>query len=185
MRYRRLLFAGIALSLGSIGWGCLSTQTQTSLDGTTTGANGSGAQPFVEAYIEYPGPQEVWSGPGSFLVHVQAREAGPAQITLTPALRSPDGDANSARQPAGSAASVAASPAAHRMSSEEARTQIAHLVTALQGAQAPFSGCMYPVRVRLVRADGGLFERQGCRSPLGWSRAVSEAASSFIAASGS
>ena len=69
------------------------------------------------------------------------------------------------------------------MTSDEAREMLGHLGNALGGATAPFKGCMSPVRVRLVRADGGLLEKQGCRSELGWSRAVSETVNVFVTAS--
>ena len=196
---QRLLKSLVAVSaaLWLSGTGCLSMQSQTSLD--TANAAKGGNQPYVEAYIEYPGPQAKWAGPASYILHVNAKDTGPAQITATPALlsnvpgaagpRHPNGATAGERNPAASSASLVLSgpfagahgapPVAHPMSSEEARSQLSHLATALQGAQAPFRGCLSPVRVRLVRTDGGLLERQGCRSELGWSRTVSEAVSSF------
>ena len=42
---------------------------------------------------------------------------------------------------------------------------------------------MYPVRLRLVRANGGLVDKMGCRSDVGWPRAVSEAVSAFLSGS--
>jgi hypothetical protein len=180
------VMGGAYLALILSGWGCLSMQSQSTIDGNS--ANGS-TQPYVEAYFEYPGPQEKWSGPASFILHVVAKDSGAAQITITPALvvdsTAPDHQENptvSQRVPA-SALSTAVSPAIHKMTGEEAREQLAQLSTALQGAQAPFRGCMSPVRVRLVRADGALLEKQGCRSEMGWSRAVSDSVSSFMNAS--
>lgn len=194
---RALAGASVALAWG--GSGCLSMQSQSSLDGEVTTLNTS-TQPYVEAYVEYAGPQARWAGPGSFILHVTAKDSGAAQITTTPVLLTDEspGDTKahdaaprvSRRTPAASSLGVAGEspsqdllPAIHRMSSEEARAKLAHLVNALQGAQALFHGCMSPVRVHLVRADGGILERQGCRSELGWSRAVSETVSSFIEAS--
>jgi hypothetical protein len=187
------LVAGVAISLTVTGWGCLSMQSQSTLD-AANGAGGSN-QPFVEAYIEYPGPQAKWSGPASFILHVTAKDAGPAQITTTPELATADKPAALPTAPSDhsedevSQRAPAASGLAHmvtpfrNMSSDEARSQLAYLANSLQGAQAPFRGCMSPVRVRLVRANGSLLERLGCRSELGWSRAVSESVSTFVDAS--
>ena len=68
------------------------------------------------------------------------------------------------------------------MKGETARDQLAHLATSLQGAEQNFRGCLSPVRVRLVRADGALLEKQGCRGQNGWSRIASESVNSFITA---
>jgi hypothetical protein len=185
------LIAGTGAALVATGWGCLSMQSQNTIDGGNNNLSSSN-QPFVEAYIEYPGPQTKWAGPSSFILHVTAKDAGAAQITMTPdlptgdkpAAPSHDATTSSHRAPAASALSAAAGARTTRkMTSEEARNQLAFLGNALQGAQAPFRGCMSPVRVRMIRADGGIFERQGCRSELGWSRAVSEAVSTFVDAS--
>jgi hypothetical protein len=39
---------------------------------------------------------------------------------------------------------------------------------------------MFPVRVRLIRSDGTLIERQGCRGQAGWPRVASEVVNHFI-----
>ena len=75
--------AGALICLAWAGSGCLSTQTQSSLDGT----NGQ-SSPYVEAYVEYPGPHEKWSGPASFILHVTAKDKGSALITVTPSFAS-------------------------------------------------------------------------------------------------
>ncbi|MGK5083378.1 hypothetical protein WDW37_08725 [Bdellovibrionota bacterium FG-1] len=161
---------------------CLSTQTQTSLDGTVANS------PYVEAYIEYPGPHDKWSGPATFLLHVQAKDNGPAQISITPAWAKAEpvpGDVTvSTRVPASGLNVSAQKPTmASPMPSEAAREMLSHMSNALSGATTPFKGCMSPVRVRLVRADGALTEKQGCRSDSGWARAISESANVFITAS--
>ena len=171
---RKLLvraIAGCCLSVAWGGLGCLSMQSQSSLDGPNA-ASSSGNQPYVEALIEYPGAQGKWAGPSSYIVHVIAKDAGAAQITLSPELTPVVPPMVSQRNPA----------AVQRMSGDEAREQIATLASAMQGAQVPFHGCLSPVRVRLVRADSGIFERQGCRSEVGWPRAVSDAVSRFTEA---
>ena len=186
---RSVIACGFVLAWS--GWGCLSMQSQTSLDTVNTSAVNA-AQPFVEGYVEYPGPQAKWSGPASFIVHVTAKDAGDALITTIPALLSevsspgplpspPTPPELSQRTPAASILSQSA--VFKKMTSMEAREQLTRLASALQGAQAPFKGCLSPVRVRLVKADGVIVEKQGCRSELGWSRAVSEAVSSFVDAS--
>lgn len=182
----RLSPALVVGALGALlitGAGCLSTQTQTSLDGSQP------ASPFVEAYIEYPGPQEKWSGPASFILHVTAKDNGFVQIVTTPAWASEDNKAVPApahepvevhgRVPASALSKTATK---RQMASEEARELLSHLHTAIQGGGATFKGCMSPVRVRLVRADGGLVEKQGCRSEIGWARAVSETFNVFVSA---
>jgi hypothetical protein len=189
--------------LAATGGGCHSIQTLTTLEGPK-GPNNS-SQPYVEAYVEYPGPQSKWAGPASYILHVTAKDAGLAQITMTPELmeverpkadRHDDEVTSTTRAPAASAAmdpaasasvappaSVTPGPAFRNMTSDEARAQLAYMANALQGAQAPFRGCMSPVRVRMVRSNGGILEKQGCRSELGWSRAVSETVSTFVDAS--
>ena len=178
------LVSGALGALLLTGAGCLSTQTQSSLDGSQP------ASPFVEAYVEYPGPQDKWSGPASFVLHVTAKDKGFVQIVTAPAWASEE--AKAVPIPAPKAvevhgrvpASVLSKTANQRqMGAEEARELIAQLHTAIQGAGAPFKGCMSPVRVRLVRADGGLVEKQGCRSEIGWARAVSETVNVFVSAS--
>lgn len=185
------LAAGMAC-IAAGGWGCLSMQSQSTLDGASATNNTQSSQPYVEAYVEYPGPQQKWAGPSSFTLHVAAKDDGAAIITMTPEMLTGDapeqtGPSVTQRVPAASGLSntIAAHPQirAANMTGIQAREHLAHLVVALQGTQAPFRGCMSPVRVRMVRADGAILERQGCRSELGWSRAVSEMVSTFIEAS--
>lgn len=172
------------------GPGCLSTQTQTSLDGTQSA-------PYVEVFVEYPGPQERWSGPTSFLLHVSAKDEGSAQIVTTPGWADESAGNEAPSQTPGQAPAPQSVPMSARvpasalgkavgkrqMSAQEARELLGNLNIALQGAAAPFKGCMSPVRVRLVRADGALTERQGCRSEIGWARAISETVNIFVGAS--
>jgi hypothetical protein len=169
MKYfaRTLSIAAFAGVLASGLSGCLSMQSQSTIDGIT-GSN----QPFTEAYIEYPGPQRKWSGPSSFILHVQAKDAGNAQISVTPNLFDDRDGSTSGRLPA----------SAHGVPGEVARTRLAQLYTALQGQNQNFRGCMYPVRVRMIRADGALMEKVGCRSAMGWSHTASEAVDYFITA---
>lgn len=163
----------LILALAAASQGCLSMQN--SVDAITESMS---TQPYVEAYIEYAGPQARWAGPSSFVLHVNAKQdTGPAELSVTPALfkkATPAPTTANSRAPAS-----APGPA---LTGEAAREQLAHLATALQGASEAFRGCLSPVRVRLIRADGGLVEKQGCRGQNGWSRVASEAVDHFIAA---
>src|SRR4051812_12834748 len=47
-----------------------------------TGSDSSESRPFVEGYVEYPGPQSKWAGPASFIVHVEAKEGDRARIEI-------------------------------------------------------------------------------------------------------
>jgi hypothetical protein len=183
------------VGLTILGAGCLSMQGQSSLDSANPSTS---TQPYVEAYFEYPGPQSQWSGPASFTLHVTAKDAGIVQIVMTPELtvgqpRAENHDVKhegaipheaptvSVRVPASSAhKTLETKPQGRPMTGDEAREQLATLATAVQGAGTPFAGCMSPVRVRLVRADGGLLEKHGCRSEAGWSRTVSDAVNVFV-----
>src|SRR5947209_8332355 len=77
--------AALVVALGAIASGCLSTQNQSSLDGTTS-KDGVSTQPFVELFVEYPGPQAKWAGPASYVLHVTAKDGGDAEIAFTPKL---------------------------------------------------------------------------------------------------
>ncbi len=170
--------------------GCLSTQNQSSLgNGESAGPSQS---PFVEALIEYPGPEQRWLGAKTFVVSVRAKDSGPAQIAVIPGFRADPSLDSPAGEPTqidgttsgrGPAAALGLSPVpTKKMSAEEARQILSHLHIALQGNATPFQGCMYPLRVKMIRADGGIFEKIGCRSETGWSRVVSETSNMFMMA---
>lgn len=173
MKARALAALGL-LALGA-GGGCLSMSGQTTLDamqGDTV------AQPVVEAYIEFAGPAERWVGPTSFILHVVAKDSGMAQIAVRPALFNKR-EASPAEQKDRAAGRVLASKG---MSGDSARENLATLASALQGAESPFKGCLLPVRVRLIRADGSLVEKQGCRGAIGWPQVASEMVNTFVTA---
>jgi len=163
------LLAIIALLLS----GCMSMH-QTTLDGIQEEAE---AQPYVEAYIEYAGPLNKWSGPSTFTVHVLAQSSGPAKISISPRILRPIES-----KPTMAKNRTLASTKSE-ITAEMAREQLTHLATALNSPEQGFRGCMYPVRVRLIKADGSVLEKQGCRGQQGWTQAVSEAANNFITAS--
>jgi hypothetical protein len=153
--------------------GCLSMQSQSTLDAINDSTKNS---PVVEAYVEYPGPGEKWAGPSSFVLHVVAKDAGLAQVSVAPALF---------EQLAGGALAKARKPASGRtpgMDGETARRHLAQLASQLQGGDEKFRGCLYPLRIRLVRASGALTEKLGCRGHTGWPRTASEMVNTFITA---
>ena len=145
--------------------GCLSMESQ----GTLDAISGNLQQPFVEAFIEYPGPASKYSGPSNFILHIVAKDAGNAQIAVSPALFNKT-------ERKRSLASAAAT-------GEATRTRLSQLASALGAGDQIFHGCLYPVRVRLIRADQSLLEKVACRNATGWSRAASEAVDYFISAS--
>ena len=134
--------------------------------------------PFVEAYVEYTGAPARWAGPASFILHVNAKDAKTADVSVKHEMLSqqvieqaehPD----SVRKPA----SVTEVPS---RSSIEARASIAKLGEALEGETGESQGCISPIRVRLIREDGSLLEKGGCRSGLGWPAVASQTVNYFM-----
>ncbi|MCM2324577.1 MAG: hypothetical protein NDJ90_15060 [Oligoflexia bacterium] len=174
----KFLIAGV-LSLGLGLSGCMSMQSESALDDALQSLKGSSnkTNAFVEAFFEYTGPADKWAGPSTFLMHVVAKDQGPAQVTVVPPLfgdpfSKEDGPVNTTRAPA----------SAKPLTGELAREQLTQLAGIVEGSEdLPFRGCLSPVRVRLVRVDGALVEKQGCRTYRGWPKAVSEAVSQFVA----
>ncbi len=56
------------------------------------------------------------------------------------------------------------------------RADLSELVEALGGEKKEYSTCVFKARVRMVRIDGSVFEKSGCRSAKGWSRGASRLA---------
>jgi hypothetical protein len=173
----------VSAAIAAIGSGCLSMQSQSTLDAITS--SGQSNAPVVEALIEYPGPAAKWAGPASFSLHVVAKDSGPANITVVPALfnntappTTPEGR-KIASEGAGKARTIASSKV-NAMSGETARGYLQTLALSLQGAGETYRGCLYPIRVRLVRSDGSLVEKQGCRAASAWGRTASESVHYFI-----
>jgi hypothetical protein len=153
--------------------GCLSSQNSSTIDALNDSVGGK-SMPFVEAYIEYAGPQSRWAGPTSFTLHVLAKDAHNAQIAVAPAMFAEPTAAPTMKKRA-----PASTPG---MSGDLAREQIANLALAMQGQEGTFRGCLSPVRVRLIRADGALVEKQGCRGQNQWTRVASQTADRFLTA---
>lgn len=163
--------------------GCMSTQNQTQLD-KISGQTVSNS-PFVEAYIEYASPQSKWVGPSSFIFHVTAKEGDQATVQTVPLLyvkAAPAAKIIHERTPASENTSTES--ALKTIPAGFAREQIAQLAKkAQEGPDPEFKGCTSPLRLRLIRADGGLVEKVGCRGLAGWSKESSEMVARVLAKS--
>lgn len=163
--------------------GCMAARsTLEAIEGELDFAKGG---PVVEAFIEYTGPHSKWAGPQSFLLHLSARDSAEesgkgATLVISPAIFA------EVEKAAGNRRGAARAPASTGMSVEVARSRLADLSNALQGDEEDspsheFRGCLYPLRVKLVRQDGAILEKHGCRAREGWSMSVSQFASDLIA----
>ncbi len=130
------------------------------------------ASPFVEAYLEYQGPPERWAGPGTVLVHLVAHDLNHAELTVRPDLLTQiydQGEQMGIRR---------ISSTQPRPTGQVARERLSYLAESILNEKTAFYGCLYPIRARLVRGDGSVVEKMGCRSLQGWpsiaSRTVSE-----------
>lgn len=164
-----LLICGVSLLTSS----CMSIQNQSgSASGPLDALQGAvKPQVFVEAYFEYPGPQEKWAGSPSFMMHITTQDVGDSGVAITPELLriSPDGNL---RVPASKGTG---------MPSQDARARFVELGNAIQAGEQEFKGCLYPVRVRLIRGDGSLVAKQGCRGDSGWPQMTSALIGDFLA----
>lgn len=174
MKFIRVLAGCALVTVLIVISGCLGMQGQATLDETVDAVKGKTAesQRFVEGYIEYPAPQEKWAGPVHMILHISAKDGGPVQVEVNPTWFKPQAPVEIQRRTLASAPLI---------SGEDARTRLAFLGRAIQ-EEAPqvFQGCLTPVRARLIRADGTLLEKQGCRSQQGWPRAASEIFNQFV-----
>lgn len=166
---RSYLWLSILMSMMIFNEGCFNTNSDIVNPGHSSGDVNA---PFTEGYIEYPGPSEKWVGPQNFVVHIVTRGTGNAQISILPALFS-----TSMSDPKGSGLATL------NINIGTVREELARLNAAMQEPERVFEGCLYPVRVNLIRSDGILIERQGCRGQLGWPRVVSEIVNHLIEAS--
>lgn len=186
------------LVLNGGGSGCGGIQNHPAIEALQGNAKVD-SQAFVEAYIEYPGPQEKWAGPTSFIMHIHAGGPGSAQISVTPSWFAgkakniqPSLAPAHVRKPASLMAELtqirpepSASPAvvgsSMELPADIARDRLRYLANAIEsGVEEPFRGCLSPVRMRIIRADGNIIEKTGCRSEKGWSRAASDAVEFFM-----
>jgi hypothetical protein len=156
---------------------CMSIQNGGTLDQLANAI----ASPIVEAYVEYPGPHAKWAGPASFVMHVDARGTGIAKLTVVPSLVLP-AHHTEGRVANRVLASVKDETQEQGLSAEAARQHLGNLASTLGQPESTFKGCLAPVRVRLIRANGALIERQGCRGQSGWTKAASETVNRFVTA---
>ncbi len=153
--------------------GCLSAQNHPSLEALE---QMKGVSPLVEGYIEYGGPEERWMGPSSLMIHVLAKEGTLAQITVSgPNFVEP------IEMPPTPARTLASSG----MSVEMARDHLKNLAGAIAQDESPFQGCLSPLRVRMIHANGAVEEKQGCRSQKGWPGLTNQIASQMMAVASS
>lgn len=128
---------------------------------------------FVEAQIEFQGAAERWVGPKSFVVYVDAR-GEKARLSFSPmkveAVRAP-----------------AVEDPGFEVSASLTRTHLQELAQAIlkqdpkdRARHSALRGCLHPIKVRLVRANGAVVEESGCHAPFGWPKLASETAHQFL-----
>lgn len=154
--------------------GCLGSQRQGPMGGFLQDS------PIVEAYVEYAGPADRWAGPVSFLLHVSARDGEKVKLEVSPVSffeKQPDAIEVIHRVPssAGAQSATGSSKTAKvPQATAQLRERMAALAEAIESSRENFQACLYPVRVRMIRQDGGIKEWEGCRASRGWPKAVSE-----------
>ena len=162
----------VAVSILACASSCVGMHGQSTLDAI----QGSIAEvkPIVEAHIEYPGPQERWAGPATLSVHIIARDGAEPTVTVSPNLFQPEG------------ASLVTPQRKGTLTTQVVRERLGLVATALTQNVASndekTGGCLSPVRARLIRSDGQVIEKRGCRSQSGWAFQASDAATDLIAA---
>jgi hypothetical protein len=163
MKSLKISGALLLASMGVIGSGCVGAH-QSTFDEISNALGGS--KNFTEAFIDYPGPAEQWAGPARFTLHVTTKDTQvsvviPAQWhpVMTPGRRA----------------------VASTMTGDQAREKLSDLATAMAEDSSAYQGCMYPIRVRLIRSDGSVLDKEGCREQSKWSKTASETVDYFIA----
>ena len=157
-----------SLNFKEVTLGCLSASVLSACLGTEPSVKNAvqekpHSSPVVEAYVEYPGPDKKWVGPKDFIIHIdtthEGGKDGNSEIIITKDERS-----------------VRKGPAI-----EKTREMLKDLESSVQGGAtlAPI-GCLSPVRVRLIRADGGITQRQSCRGQAGWPLLASQLTDLFF-----
>ena len=157
-----------SLNFKEVTLGCLSASVLSACLGTEPSVKNTvqekpHSSPVVEAYVEYPGPDRKWVGPKDFIIHIdtthEGGKGGNSEIIITKDERS-----------------VRTGPAI-----EKTREMLKDLESSVQGGAtlAPI-GCLSPVRVRLIRADGGITQRQSCRGQAGWPLLASQLTDLFF-----
>ena len=188
IRKSELAWLGAVSAALLVATSCSSIQDE--LQGRSPASVAVTSESFVEAFIEYAGPAERWAGPDPLMVQFSAREGDqPFSLVSQPVWKSPVGiQAGAGRAPASHggmehgnsvgtnghdpvAQQVTEGEGSHRKnwSAEDLRMRLAQLADSVQESKIEYpGGCLYPVRIRLLRADGGVIEKSGCRSSRGW-----------------
>ena len=184
----------VLIAAAAVIGGCMSARNHPALEAVQKGQEGQGASgpTYVEAYIEYPGPQQKWAGPESFVLHVMAKEGKMAELTATPDWFNKTTVKLASRRLASALSEAAKGAEAAKQQpglsnfavpKDVAREKLRYLAGAIQNGPEPvFKGCLSPVRVRLVREDGQFLEKTGCRSETGWPHVASESVEYFMTA---
>jgi|GEM_PF-6444614 len=144
--------------------------------------------PFVEAYIEFLGPNEKWAGPSTYLLHVNANESRDdlVQIEISPELlefEKPSVIEPTQRKKEKNPAilnRVLASKTSEKINQKIAQKRLNELALAMQEEDVSFEACLSPLKVRMTRVDGKVFEKEGCRGVDGWPKKASELSSQLI-----
>ena len=122
--------------------------------------------PFVEAQLEYSGPDARWGGPATINFYMSA-----AGDTVKAVMRPELIDLNKKQELAPGSRHLAA---LNGYKVEDARKDLLELAQHVLESESPYKGCMYPVKVKIVRSDGAVLEKKGCRSESGWTRSASQ-----------
>jgi hypothetical protein len=163
---KRSLIVAFAVAITVIAFGGCSGAHKTRASGDAA------SKPVVEAFLEYVGPPQKWAGPSSFVVHVTARDLKKTEVAIFPAQFA---------QPLNRAVASTASTGQAAVEPEGIRDQLAELAGSLS-KDSSWYGCLYPVRVRLIREDGSLLDKYGCRGQDGWPAAMGRTMGKLIPA---
>jgi hypothetical protein len=161
-RWSAIRFFLVCLSVA----GCSSIKSGSVLE-ALKGIGSTKKSPITEAFIEYAGPHSQWAGPGSLLVYVDLKDSVATRVQVTPPVQVQDANSQKPAEP-------------EVFKTEEVRKALDQLSDAIEEDESEFSGCLLPIRVRLVRADQSVFERDGCRSDSGWPGVASRLVSKLV-----
>lgn len=166
--------------------GCMSAQNHPALEEIEKQKGAAAASipsPFVEGFVAYGSPELRWVGPQEFMVHLEAKDSQAVHLAFNhPAFEMGE------RAPASQTEGAVATPDGGKntkntkftLSAEVAREQLQALALAVEKEESEFQGCLYPIRVRLIRADNSVVEKQGCRGQKGWPKVVSKMVSDWL-----
>jgi len=164
-------------------------------------------EPFVEAYLEFPGPRRLWAGPQTVILHVTAKDGESPELAVTPAyfqsapqaptagegepativkrtLSSVQGEEGEESAPQAEAEKTQVLKVGTKMKMPVAavRDELADIIDSFEdNANVATTGCAFPIRMKLIRQNGGVLEKWGCRGGAAWTKTASEAASRFLA----